>query len=81
MNILICLVAWAEAAVLEELDNCKIYWPTSLFKCIMLSLDSHILTACAKKNAMSFSGQLNCLCGRTVQKGLGNPASWMWFSV
>lgn len=56
MNILIYLEAWAEATVLEELDNPKIYGLTSLFKCNMLSLDSYSLIACAKKNAMSFSG-------------------------
>lgn len=56
MNILIYLEARAEATVLEELDNCKIFWLTSLFKCNMLSLDSYNLIACAEKNAMSFSG-------------------------
>lgn len=56
MNILIYLEAWAEATVLEELDNPKIYGLTSLFKCNMLSLDAYSLIACAKKNAMSFSG-------------------------
>lgn len=56
MNILIYLEACAEAAALEELDNAEIYWLTSLFKSNMLSLDSYNLIACAKKNAMSFSG-------------------------
>lgn len=56
MNILVYLEAWAEATVRGELDNSKIYWLTSLFKCNMLSLASHNVVACAKKNAMSFSG-------------------------
>lgn len=67
------LEVWAETAALEGSDSREIYWLTSLFKCSMLALDSHNLIACAEKNAMPFSGELSCLCGRAVQEGLGSP--------